>query len=309
MVTAPFARCEVRIGSKEPGNRIAGGRLVEVVASTIEYRHLSDRVLSSDRVVEIGCSWGHCTELLAARASDVLGMDCSRECIEVASVKLPSVRFARMDALEAPEWLRALGRGAGAEGFSPRPAPSVALSLDLLHLAYIGLVPAGIISSLSLDGSDSRVATGHQAGCGFNVAFVDIGGSRCLRDVVRLVAQVEDALGCEFIAVKSEELFEAASKVQGCNIEWWRKLRASCSTSIESKRLRHPLDSLLRYPSRRTSQGVEICRFANYGVCHKGDQCRYDHYHCHCCLGVGHKAAVCPLFSNNGTHALRKVNR
>ena len=54
-------------------------KLELIIVSDVEhYRQLArDKVLESDRVLEIGCSTGQTTRVLAQRASRVVAVDCS----------------------------------------------------------------------------------------------------------------------------------------------------------------------------------------------------------------------------------------
>ena len=51
----------------------------------------------------------------------------------------------------------------------------------------------------------------------------------------------------------------------------------------------YPMD----YQLKTNAEGVNICRFWNYGVCLKGEQCRHDHTHCHKCGEAGHRGMNC----------------
>jgi len=272
--------------------RKLGEHLVQIVADTSTYRRLSEAILSCDRVLEIGCSWGHCTELLAARASSVVALDCSRECVKTASAKLPGVRFERVDLLATPALLATLTCAPWPADSGEDTCASVAGSMDLRHLIGIGLVPAAIRNPVGPSGRE------HQ---GFTCVFVDIGGVRCIEDVVSVLALVEMSLAPEHIVVKSERLAESLKTYTDT---WWAGLlstRSDLSRQKGSRRkVRHPLDDVLRTPQRETPEGRAICRFANYGICHKGQLCSFDHSHCHSCLQIGHLASVCPHGTEEG---------
>ena len=62
-------------------------KLTVCVRDTEQYRKLAKDVTTEDsarNVLEIGCSYGHCTALLA-KAKSLVAIDVSAECIEVQS--------------------------------------------------------------------------------------------------------------------------------------------------------------------------------------------------------------------------------
>lgn len=66
-----------------------------------------------------------------------------------------------------------------------------------------------------------------------------------------------------------------------------------CRPVVRKAKALRPMQKILQLPVRRTSAGREICRFASYATCSKGENCRFDHHHCHRCLEPGHLAADC----------------
>ncbi|MEW2122946.1 class I SAM-dependent methyltransferase [Streptomyces sp. NPDC007259] len=61
-------------------------------------RAFADRVGAGGRVYDAGCGpCGHVTALLASRGLDVLGIDLSPRCVDLASREQPGCRFAVMD--------------------------------------------------------------------------------------------------------------------------------------------------------------------------------------------------------------------
>eukprot|EP00931_Biecheleriopsis_adriatica_P076505 TRINITY_DN50201_c0_g1_i1.p1 TRINITY_DN50201_c0_g1~~TRINITY_DN50201_c0_g1_i1.p1 ORF type:complete len:296 (-),score=66.68 TRINITY_DN50201_c0_g1_i1:10-897(-) len=235
-----------------PEQRPGGDRLVEVVASTESFRELARRrPKDGDRILEIGCCFGQCTVLLAARAAEVLALDTSQECVELAAQRLADAelqgraRAERLDVLAHPQLLRILG--------SCHPP--------------------------------------------FTVIFADIGGNRQLEHVMKLLRLLAvNTPSVEYVAVKSEQLAECLAKApsEPQRSAWWQALQhGSC---CPAKLPRRPMQKILMRPVRRTQDGDEICRFANYGTCSKGEDCKYDHGHCHCCGDKGHFAQACQFF-------------
>ncbi|GBF93004.1 hypothetical protein Rsub_05615 [Raphidocelis subcapitata] len=100
------------------GTGAAGGAgLAVVCASTDSYRRLArSQVTKADAVLEIGCSTGECTRLLAQHAGRVVGLDNSRQLVAEARARqsAPGVAFECADALQSPERVAALGAGATA---------------------------------------------------------------------------------------------------------------------------------------------------------------------------------------------------
>ncbi|CAE7447644.1 cbiT [Symbiodinium microadriaticum] len=130
----------------------------------------------------------------------------------------------------------------------------------------------------------------------FSVVFVDIGGNRELNHVVELLELLDRTMqNLSYVAVKSEALAEALvhAPLNEMRLQWWKELTQQVCRKKSPKR---PMQKILQHPVRRTPEGKEICRFANYAECSKGKDCRYDHTHCHCCGAEGHYARDCVQF-------------
>ena len=80
-------------------------RAVLLCGETETFRRLArSQLLPSDRVLEIGCSYGEATSLLAKRAKEVLAVDVSGDALERARGRwagLGNVRFEKVDALRS----------------------------------------------------------------------------------------------------------------------------------------------------------------------------------------------------------------
>ena len=143
----------VPLGRLTPTYRDGPEPVVVCVDDTHGFRRLARlQVESGDKVVEVGCSYGDTTELMARPGDcELLGLDISDECVRhCAGLQLPRARFEWFDALgsrtalrqlldlERPDLLvvdingrRALAdvvelvegamRGAAAEAAAPRP--------------------------------------------------------------------------------------------------------------------------------------------------------------------------------------------
>jgi protein-L-isoaspartate O-methyltransferase len=79
----------------QPKTKIVATRDVKSYRATI-----ADIVQADDRVLEIGCEWGTTTRVLARHATQVLGTDISRACIERARATNPDLAFAVVDAFD-----------------------------------------------------------------------------------------------------------------------------------------------------------------------------------------------------------------
>ena len=73
-----------------------------VVEDTHGFRRLARlQVESGDKVVEIGCSYGHCSRAIVGTGDvDLLGLDIALECVRhCVALQLPRARFGWFDAL------------------------------------------------------------------------------------------------------------------------------------------------------------------------------------------------------------------
>ena len=83
-----------------------GRPAILLCGDTESFRRLArSQLLPSDRVLEIGCSYGEATALLAVKAEAVIAVDVSSDALERAAARcaaLPNVRFEKVDALKQP---------------------------------------------------------------------------------------------------------------------------------------------------------------------------------------------------------------
>jgi hypothetical protein len=77
-------------------------KLVVVCKTTDEYRRLARSQLTpADHVIEIGSSYGKCTEIIHQHTKGrVIGIDVSSESVAASRLEYPAIRFERFDALE-----------------------------------------------------------------------------------------------------------------------------------------------------------------------------------------------------------------
>jgi hypothetical protein len=77
-------------------------KLIVVCKTTDEYRRLARSQLTpADHVIEIGSSYGKCTEIIHQHTKGrVIGIDVSSESVAASRLDYPAIRFERFDALE-----------------------------------------------------------------------------------------------------------------------------------------------------------------------------------------------------------------
>ncbi len=69
--------------------------------NTIDYRRLArSQVVRSDSVLELGCSFGLCTQVLSEHADKVLGLDISESVIAKACHTYPHIEFEQVNVLQ-----------------------------------------------------------------------------------------------------------------------------------------------------------------------------------------------------------------
>eukprot|EP01063_Lacrimia_lanifica_P013391 TRINITY_DN20033_c0_g1_i2.p1 TRINITY_DN20033_c0_g1~~TRINITY_DN20033_c0_g1_i2.p1 ORF type:complete len:372 (+),score=74.63 TRINITY_DN20033_c0_g1_i2:92-1207(+) len=260
-------------------NAAAGVTTVVITYDTECFRdYVGVCVGEDDRVIDIGCSYGVCTALLAGRAAHTLGVDIAADMVAAARE-----------------------RHGGREG----------LAFDQVDILT---EPAKAVAALA-----DR-----------NKIWMDIGGNRCVKDVVRAIDYLLRAkpTGLALIVVKSEELYKSYAKGEqkrgfttrdapaapaGVHPErlmqgWWGALRQQHLSAADDPNaapweqawfvrarakgfLQHPF----RYPNRAAPTGELKCRPYNYSAAGcKDPACRFDHVHCHVCDGEGHIGRECP---------------
>lgn len=88
-----------------------GRRSLIVCEETPAFRSLArSQVRLSDRVLELGCSFGDTTTILAERSQTVVAVDVGRAVLSRAQERAPRARFELLDAIAHPSRLVALVR-------------------------------------------------------------------------------------------------------------------------------------------------------------------------------------------------------
>lgn len=80
------------------GASASSTHLVVVTAETEALRKLCRVCAPAARVVELGCSYGGCSEVLCGASEEFVGIDTSHQCIAHCKEILPNARFERCDA-------------------------------------------------------------------------------------------------------------------------------------------------------------------------------------------------------------------
>jgi SAM-dependent methyltransferase len=265
----------IQFPGREP-KQVSAKRLVPVFTDhplsiiftkeTIPYRQLAcSQINDQDDVLEIGCSTGEASVGLCRYGRSWVGFDTASGMIEQCSSRLES-------ALENKD---------------PK----------LWH--------ACTMNALSDPAGAWKVANKFSGSKGPSAIFLDIGGNRDENGVIEMMSWVLQSFsGLRIVVVKSREVvkdLEQSANKQELTIDdangivsdgsAWLERKVKEATS--GKAFRHPLQAPLVYSPVDPSN--PICRYHNYDPegCKKGQECPYDHDHCHLCLVKGHRAISC----------------
>ena len=260
-----------------------------VCHDTATFRSHTSLVQESDLVLELGCSFGRCTELLGQKLSNpgkqLVGVDTSKEVLAAARTAYPELTFERGDVLKDP-----MG------------------TIRIVKRLYDRNKPMNDKDSDACAKSESNLRK--RSLC----VFVDIGGNREIEALVSLLPWIATGLPQvpSLIVVKSETLCKAVME-KGFVFDWpWLQKKSALAIRARrgqdadmmdlgqqpERRMPHPLKA----PLRKNPDGVPICRFHNYKVegckMHRdveghGTTCPYDHDYCHWCGAKGHIALNC----------------
>ncbi|KAG5180449.1 hypothetical protein JKP88DRAFT_323901 [Tribonema minus] len=250
----------------------------------------------ADRCVDVGCSYGKCTALLAAKGGSVLGVDNSRQVVAKARAMHPDIHFECIDAILDRQTL--VEKAAGPQLVfldigGDRELDTLVLLIPLLQRL------------LKPEASGS----GRAAHC-----VIVVKGYRLARAASKTVQ--EDGRICNFkswwgaICDKANERMTQAGKKLGS---------VQQGTGKPSRRVMHPLQyprmflrpqgGLAGLAGNSSTAAVagnssiaggdwkQICRYHNYMYCKRGDRCPHDHTACHCCGRAGHKAVECEVYA------------
>lgn len=299
---------------------------IVVTSDTVNYRILAaSQVKSDDFVLEIGCSTGECTAILARYVSSpsrIVAFDTGESMIAAAKKRVAEEQQQLKEGAAA-------AKGSNAVSFH---------KIDALQ------DPRGALRAIQTSISAARGDEGKKNGATNSgsqpkypdVVFIDIGGNREIKGVVRMMHWVLDAFQSQpprLIVVKSQELVAELRLASRNNTlllniddkdgtvhygqDWFSLLADSIvgeangvrnDNKDESQvgtgdngrgrsggppRFSHPLKAPLALSP--VDDATPICRFHNYHPegCKKAESCDFDHDHCHFCLKKGHVARNC----------------
>ncbi len=279
-----------------------------------------------DVVVEIGCSYGKATQLLASRAGsgNVLGVDTSKEALVAAKMRNAEVEFLHCDVLATPNTLTnkldelLANKTAGGktetetETETEKPRELVvyvdiggnreleALAALLPWVASLRKPPRLIVvKSQSLynnvvelnSNSKKLAATSPLAVAPVTSSDDGMANTHLLFDWERILALADEAKEARRAKGRSQR----GPKRKLAESE---EMNASKKAELERPKYPHPLKA----PLKLTADGIPICRFHNYVAsgCFRhldpknmGTTCELDHEHCHYCGHHGHIAMAC----------------
>lgn len=271
---------------------------IVVTRTTDKYRLLAaSQLRPTDHVLEIGCSNGECSLVIAKYVTDgsLVGIDVSNEMVQLAKSKIPEVKgctnvdFYVVDPFGDPRRALMLATGSDNLGDSLKKTPATKP----------------------------------------DVVFIDIGGNRDLTSVVKMLAWVRRSFSPRLCIIKSEEMVDqikADSSIEcksqdSCEPDKKRLKSTSMTLEIESNGtfkngqewFEATLHDIKTNPSRFSTtkprflhpqkaplslspidNSTPICRYHNWhknGCLHT--DCPFDHNYCHWCLKLGHTALSC----------------
>ena len=301
---------------------------IVVTSDTVNYRILAaSQVKSDDFVLEIGCSTGECTAILARYVSSpsrIVAFDTGESMIAAAKKRVA----------EEQKQLKEVGGARANNG-----AVSF-YKIDALQDPRGALKAIQTSTSVARGDEDKKDgATNSDSQPKYpDVVFIDIGGNREIKGVVRMMHWVLDAFQSQpprLIVVKSQELvgelrLASRNNTLLLNIDdkdgtvhygqdWFlllvdsivdqangggndNKDESQVGTGNNGRgrsggggppRFSHPLKAPLALSP--VDDATPICRFHNYHPegCKKAESCDFDHDHCHFCLKKGHVARNC----------------
>ena len=241
---------------------------------TDQFRRLASLVPSDSLVLEIGCSYGKATEILAntcTSPTQVVGIDISKETINSAQQEYPHIKFIKADCLRDP------------------------FSTLQIHQDLCKLHPKIRDLNVFVDIGGNRELESL-------VALLPWLEEQFHPTTIVVKSETLHAAVTELC----DGLFDW-KKLQAIAIEALQKRKSSSTTPTESKeetpvkiKTLHPLKA----PLRKNKEGIPICRFHNYDprgcrkfldACGSGETCPFDHERCHICLQEDHIALNCQV--------------
>ena len=233
---------------------------------------------ATDRVVDIGSSFGICTDILSKYCrNNVIGIEISPDAIKGAQERYPHLEFIRLDALEERDRVKDVCKGANKlflDLGGNRPMESIISLLPFLERETTANLI--VVKNREL----GKWAAKHIQDCS--------GDSSCKAEAgpIPHVKSWWENLKLHYSEIKQEREKRAPRGYHQHNLDGAAPVRFT----------KYPL----HYKHRENPQGVFICRYHNYGVCSQGEggSCPFDHGHCHHCGQPGHIAKNCTVGLN-----------
>jgi len=241
--------------------------ILYLCAETNDYRRVARTAPAPAVAVEIGCSYGACSKILAKRSSSLIGIDIAAEPIAAARAACDllsnNCKFYQMDVFRDP---------------------------SALESVLLSTCAAGADSAAPAEGGPSAL-------------FIDIGGEGLLKRCQELIdSPAITALAPSYICVKNRALCKSAVAA-GTPPE----SNDSVGRSYDNARYRNVTKSSKSYALDFEpklvpgSLDVFMCRFHNFyeAGCTRA-VCTYDHELCYFCCQPGHKAIDGVCVPNEG---------
>eukprot|EP00879_Flechtneria_rotunda_P026508 GHRR01028266.1.p1 GENE.GHRR01028266.1~~GHRR01028266.1.p1 ORF type:complete len:434 (+),score=133.59 GHRR01028266.1:775-2076(+) len=208
---------------------------VQQGADSIDHTAVCPQVDSCDAVLELGCSYGVCTSMLAEHCQRVIGIDNSAEVVQEARRRYPRLQFHLIDVLSEPVAVLELAqmlsgsrqyRSSDSTGLIASQYPTVEACSSALqdgncthNRSRVYPSQASHAGSGTAHGGGSKASSSASTGQAammqrntVSVVFADIGGNRQLAALIRLVPWILQHLQPRLLVVKSKELAAAAAE-------------------------------------------------------------------------------------------------
>ncbi len=250
-----------------------------ICAETEEYRLLARTNVPDDaEVIEIGCSTGKCSAVLAQRAKRLLALDIGADVIDQARAAYPDIEFACLDALAETGRLVELMPGCTVLFVDIGGNRSMEALAQLVPVMMQRLPNLRLIVVKNRDLYRSAAKTLKHPADSLSVWWNELADYWC-----RIVAELE---GRKLCASLSTPLGNPPRSLSA-----WETAYRAARGCYGAGRLLNPR----KVPNRTNADGVVICRFQNYSpsLCPGPSTCPFDHQTCHYCLEQGHTALLC----------------
>jgi hypothetical protein len=247
----------------------------------------------TDKVVEIGCSYGKATGLIAYALKDptrVLGLDTSKEAVEAATAKYPQIRFARCDVMANPH-----------------------IAYDLVQ-DLLKPKEQRVDEKERNDCKDGKIDSGEADDL---VIFVDIGGNRELDAITNILPWIAAHLprAPRLIVAKSQSLYSNVVSSSSSQSQAYDRAHvsrggvSSAATKGEYFAENCHMGAMFQWEELLRKKSVSAPANSSSPIAATGKRkhgeayataentCPLDHQHCHCCAERGHVARECSRFA------------